>query len=229
MKPAAIVVFLNLKGGCGKSTSAVHLCRYLLKRRKHVALIDADPQQTSIEWVRELKAGIPRPECRSATQPKALHLEICDCLNRFDTTVIDSPPGLNRLQRILLLFADVVMVPVQPGIPDLRATAKLLEAIRAARRARQNFKPRPNLPAIGTPEFRAFTFLVRSVSNTRLADKARSLLVDRSDAQFVDVEIPQRQILADAMELGATAFDINTKAARQVAESYRQLFERVGL
>ena len=121
------------------------------------------------------------------------------------------------------------MVPVQPGIPDLRATAKLLEAIRAARRARQHFEPRPNLPAIGAPDFQAFTFLVRTVSNTRLADKARSLLREREDARFLEADIPQRQAIADAMELGATAFDINTKAARQVADAYRRLFESVGL
>lgn len=224
-----IVVFLNLKGGCGKSTSAVHLSRYLLKRNKQVALLDADPQQTSIDWIDSLQPTIPRPECRRATQPKALQAQLHDCLNRFDVTIVDSPPGIGRLQRILLLFADVVMIPVQPGIPDLRATPKLLEAVRLARGARYRFEPSAALPAIGKPEFKAFTFLVRTQPNTLLAEKARMLLRDRDDAYFLETDIPQRQILADAMGLGATVFDINTRPARQVAESYRRLFELAGL
>ncbi len=46
-----ITAFINLKGGCGKSTSAVHLCRYLLEKNKTVALVDADSQATSSSWI----------------------------------------------------------------------------------------------------------------------------------------------------------------------------------
>ncbi|NJN63179.1 MAG: hypothetical protein HC795_18180, partial [Coleofasciculaceae cyanobacterium RL_1_1] len=112
---------------------------------------------------------------------------------------------------------------------DLRATPKLLEAVRLARGARYRFEPIAALPAIGKPEFKAFTFLVRTQPNTLLAEKARMLLRDRDDAYFLETDIPQRQILADAMGLGATVFDINTRPARQVAESYRRLFELAGL
>jgi chromosome partitioning protein len=224
-----IVVFLNLKGGCGKSTSAVHLSRYLLKRNKQVVLLDADPQQTSIDWIESFRPAIPRPEYRCVIQSKALQTELHDCPHRFDVTIVDSPPGIGRLQRILLLFADVVMIPVQPGIPDLRATLKLLKAVRLARGTRRRFEPTATLPAIGKPEFKAFTFLVRTVPNALLVDKARMLLRDRDDAYFLETDIPQRQILADAMGIGATVFDVNTRPARQAAESYRRLFELAGL
>jgi chromosome partitioning protein len=224
-----IVVFINIKGGCGKSTSAIHLSRYLLKRDKRVAFLDADPQQTAIDWIESLRSAIPRPEYRCASQAKTLRRQLRECVDHFDVTIVDSPPGIGRLQRILLLFADVVMIPVQPGIPDLRATLKLLKAVHLARGARRRFEPTAALPAIGQPEFKAFTFLVRTAPNALLVDKARRLLRDREEAFFLDTDIPQRQILADAMGIGATVFDINTRPARQAAESYRRLFEAAGL
>ncbi|NJK39825.1 MAG: ParA family protein [Oscillatoriales cyanobacterium SM2_3_0] len=47
-----IVVFINLKGGCAKSTSAVHLSRWLLNKNQSVALVDTDPLSTSSIWVK---------------------------------------------------------------------------------------------------------------------------------------------------------------------------------
>lgn len=223
-----IVVFLNLKGGCGKSTSAIHLSRYLLKRNKPVTLLDADPQQTSIDWIEGLRSVIPRPDYHGAKQPKTLRMQLSDCLNNSEVTIVDSPPGMGQIQRVALLFADVVMIPVQPSIPDLRATLKLLKMLRLIRRTRRHFKPTATFPAIGKPEFKAFTFLVRTVPNTLLVDKARTVLRDREEAYFLELDIPQRQILADAMGIGATVFDINTQPARQTAESYRRLFEAAG-
>ena len=46
-----LIAVLNQKGGVGKSTTAVHLARWLQLQGKAVHLADLDPQQTSSFWL----------------------------------------------------------------------------------------------------------------------------------------------------------------------------------
>ena len=46
------IVVLNPKGGCGKSTLAVNLSGYLASRGNSVAIMDFDPQGSSIRWLK---------------------------------------------------------------------------------------------------------------------------------------------------------------------------------
>jgi chromosome partitioning protein len=53
--PAIAVV--NQKGGCGKSTVAGHLIRWLHGKGHTVALIDADAQQSSSMWINAIASN----------------------------------------------------------------------------------------------------------------------------------------------------------------------------
>jgi len=44
---AKVIVLTNQKGGCGKTTSTIHLASGLAKMNYNVLVIDADPQQTA--------------------------------------------------------------------------------------------------------------------------------------------------------------------------------------
>jgi chromosome partitioning protein len=46
-----LIAVLNQKGGVGKSTTAVHLARWLQLQGLAVHLADLDPQQTSSVWL----------------------------------------------------------------------------------------------------------------------------------------------------------------------------------
>lgn len=45
-----VVAVLNQKGGAGKSTLTTNLARALQLRGHSVAIADADPQQTAVQW-----------------------------------------------------------------------------------------------------------------------------------------------------------------------------------
>lgn len=48
----------NSKGGVGKTTIAVHLAAWLVKKKRRVIFIDADPQSSASQWIRELELPI---------------------------------------------------------------------------------------------------------------------------------------------------------------------------
>lgn len=207
-----ITAFINLKGGSTKSSSAVHLCRYLLDKNKTVALVDADSQATSSTWINNLEAGIPRPKIYRLTDPDPLLDEMSAIANSVDHVVIDGAGGLAELQRTILLLADLVLIPIQPSAPDLTASHQAIKAVSRARQIR-NGKPM------------AFTFLSRVVPKTLLSAEAREVLSAYQDVPLLQAEIPQRQVAADVMGQGATLFDLKTRPALEVANFYRQLFD----
>ena len=45
------IMVLNSKGGCGKSTIATNLASYYATEGKRVALVDYDPQASSLDWL----------------------------------------------------------------------------------------------------------------------------------------------------------------------------------
>jgi transcriptional regulator with XRE-family HTH domain len=54
-----IVSFCNQKGGCGKTTAAVHFASWLHQKRKKVHFVDADNQGSGAIWMSVLGSQIP--------------------------------------------------------------------------------------------------------------------------------------------------------------------------
>lgn len=211
-----ITAFLNLKGGCGKSTSAVHLCRYLLNQGLRVALVDSDSQSTSSTWVSNLADNIPRPSVFRIIEPDPILDEIPAIASSHEQVVIDGAGGMAEVQRAILLVSTLVLVPIQPSFPDVAASNEAIKAVRRARQVRG-----------GAPK--AFTFLTRVMANTILLKDAREVLSEYSDVPLLKTEIPQRQIAADVMGQGLTLFDVKgSRAATEVSRHYRQLFQEAG-
>ena len=217
VKPVSVIAFVNLKGGCCKSTSAVHCCRDLLGKGFSVSLLDTDVQATSSKWINSLKKGIPRPEICRLIEPDSILDRLPELAGQYDFVVVDGAGGLAEVQRAILLLADVVMIPLQATMPDLSAS---YEAIKAVGRARQIRK--------GAPV--AFTFLTKVFPRTVLLRETREALAEQQDIPLLAAEIPHRQIAADAMGQGITLFDIKgNRGATEVARQYKSLFEEAQL
>lgn len=108
-----IVTLCNLKGGTGKTTSAIYLATALANRGKQVHVLDGDPQGSATEWAQQAEdAGTPLPfevvpaNARSISRTKTTGSE---------WIIIDCPPGESGIIDAAIHVADHVIVPTRPS------------------------------------------------------------------------------------------------------------------
>jgi chromosome partitioning protein len=122
------VVVTNLKGGVGKTTTAVYLAA-LAAERGHdpVLLIDADRQASSAEWLEERPIeGVTVLEAPSERM-------LARAMSRHEgTAIIDTPPGDERLVQSAINAADSVVIPTRAGGVEFPRVVVTLEMIPAA-------------------------------------------------------------------------------------------------
>jgi chromosome partitioning protein len=110
-----IVVVAALKGGVGKTTTAVYLAALAAASRKSAVLVDADPQASSADWIDaagddqlELVSAVEAPTDRLLTKALA-------GIDGEEVAVVDTPPGNERLLAKAIEMADVVVIPARVG------------------------------------------------------------------------------------------------------------------
>jgi chromosome partitioning protein len=82
---AAIVAFVNQKGGCAKSTTAVHYAHWLVQQGKQVLIVDADAQRSSSQWCSRMEPSIATQYCQS---PDDLLDQLTDLAATVDYLVV---------------------------------------------------------------------------------------------------------------------------------------------
>jgi chromosome partitioning protein len=105
------IVVSNVKGGVGKTTTAVYLAGVAAARgRSPVLLVDADRQGSTAEWVETMPIeGVDLVEAPSERT-------VIRAMERNDgVVVVDTPPGEERIVRAALTRADVVVIPTRSG------------------------------------------------------------------------------------------------------------------
>ena len=119
------VVVSNVKGGVGKTTTAVYLSAAAAERGYDpVGLVDADRQASSAEWhearpfdgVTVLEA----PSERTLTRAMG---------NHGGLAVVDTPPGDERLAQSAVSAADTVVIPTRAGGVEFSPVLQTLEMI----------------------------------------------------------------------------------------------------
>src|SRR3954447_6092965 len=120
------IVVTNLKGGVGKTTSAVYLAAVAAEAGHDVVLIDADRQASSALWLAE--RPIDGVEVVEAPSERML----LRAMARHDGVVIvDTPPGDERLVQSAIKEADSVVIPTRAGgveYPRVTVTLGLVPA-----------------------------------------------------------------------------------------------------
>ncbi len=170
----------NLKGGTGKTTSAVYLAAALARRGERTLLVDADPQGSAMTWSASVDDF---PVLTIALAQPVLHRRLDELGRGYDNLVMDCPPQHEAIVRSALLAADVVLMPMAPSMMDLerlRPTLAMLADV-----APQN-----------EPAFAALLTRVRA--RTRMSVAAREWLTNLEVPAMV-AEIPLREVYARCM------------------------------
>lgn len=126
---AFIIAVAQQKGGAGKSTLASNLAVALLQGGKRVALLDTDPQASLTRW-HSLRPENATPLVFDAPSGWRVTGAMDRLKRSMDYIVMDTPPHADTDSRIAIRAANLVLIPLQPSLPDLwasEATVKLAE------------------------------------------------------------------------------------------------------
>jgi chromosome partitioning protein len=205
-----VVAFVNQKGGCSKSTTAVHFCWWLVRKKNKVLLVDADAQRSSSIWLESMEPPLPAQVIQS---PDDLLEKIPELAKQSDYLVVDGPAGLSEATRAILFRADLAIVPCQPTGVDLRSASDAVRLIHQAQSVRN-----------GPP--RAAVFLSRAVKGTKLKDEAIALL-SQTDVPVLKSVIHQKQAIADTFGQAATVWEIAGRPAAESAREFDKLFAEI--
>lgn len=203
-----IYSFTNSKGGVGKSTLAVHLVLWLAEQGRSVALVDADAQSSSSNWLQEASPETPIFRWLSAD-------DILDGVpalrGQFDVVVMDGPAGLSEVTRTILFVADATFLPIGPSVLDLRAVAEAVRVVRQVQAIRQG----PPRAALIPNKVQAHTRLSRELLETARGFEIPSV-----------TGLRLRQAYADAAGQGKAVWQLGPRASG-ASQEIRLLFEEM--
>jgi chromosome partitioning protein len=119
---------INSKGGSGKTTLTTNLASYFATSNVPTALMDYDPQGSSINWLRLRGPFAPKIHGANAAPQKmglrSIGMHVPESVRQL---VIDGPAGASGLLlQEMLARAHCVLVPVQPSTIDIHATANFV-------------------------------------------------------------------------------------------------------
>jgi len=127
------VLVVNPKGGSGKTTVATNLAGGLAARGEPVYIWDLDRQQSSLTWLGMRPAHVAAIARLDQREGDGV------ALGKGRWLVIDSPAGFHgKVLSQNLKLADKVLVPVQPSVFDMAATAAFLQALRDEKAIRRH-------------------------------------------------------------------------------------------
>lgn len=203
-KTPKIVTFTNQKGGSGKSTGAVHAVDWFIKQGYSTLLVDADGQQSSSSWLKEL--DLP---CKVIKDPEELFDELPKLSDHYDILIVDGPGNASEVTKALLIRSNLVLIPCRDSMIDLASTGKIVQFVRQAKEIRD-----------GAPI--AAVYLNAVKENTILLREAQEAL-KTGILPLLNTVIPDRQCIKDAPGQGSTVFRMKGSSPKSAANAFTEL------
>lgn len=191
------IVITALKGGVGKTTTAIHLAAYF-QEKAPTLLIDADKNRSALVWSKEEKLPFYVASQAGATAIIGKYTHIIT-----DTQARPEPEELEDLAT----GSDLIIVPTTPNPLDIDATLKAVETL-------ESFNA-------------TFKILLNQVdSRTKSGREARATL-EKLKLPLFKVDIPRLVAFERSPHRGVTVKDYNDPRSKAAWEKYRAVGQEI--
>jgi chromosome partitioning protein len=203
-----VIAIVGNKGGAGKTTLSVNLAS-AFHRDASTALVDADPQGSSLQW-RVISGNDDALPVFGAEDN--LQQQVDNLREHFDHVFIDCPPSVHAQQTdAVLKFCNAVLIPVQPSPMDLWATVHIEQAIAVSLDV--------------NPKLKSMMIINQMETRTTMSKLVREAL-QQIDLPVANTAIRRRAVYRHSILYGKTVFEMGSKG-RAAAEEIEQLIEEV--
>jgi chromosome partitioning protein len=204
------IALINQKGGVGKTTVALHLATAFHQAGAVTLILDLDPQASASEWHDAREAELPHVE---SIQPARLSKAISTAQEiGTEVLILDTAPHAESTALEAARLADLVLVPCQPSIMDLRAMRKTVDLLRLV-------------------QVSAFAVLNSVSSSGTVADEAAEMIEGSLSLPVCPVRLGDRVAYNRSLITGQTAleFEPHGKAAREIEQLHMWVCEQMSM
>lgn len=211
-----IIVCGGIKGGGGKTTTALNLAIMRGLSGFDVLLVDADSiDNGNASDFSAIRDDILEKKHYTAVKlsGKAIAKEIPNFAQKFDDIIIDVGGHDSISQRASLTVADLLLLPVFPSSFDTWVIESVNTLVSEA--------------SLINSKLKAYCFLSRAdVTGKQNEDTSEILIDEYSEIEFIDCPIKNRKIFRNASGQGLSVVEFKPKDQKAVDE-LKKLYETV--
>lgn len=190
----------NVKGGTGKSCLAQNLSVYMtLRMELKILLVDADPQGTTDDWIKERRKSGLYQDIRSTKMTGDIREDLIETARAYDAIVVDLGGHDTETLRSAMAASSSVLVPFRPKRRDLKVAPQMASLARLVKAA----NPGCSIRAVINQSRSLPHQLARAVSAKALCKKL--------DLAPLSIILHDRNIYDDAEEEGGSIFESGDK------------------